>query len=160
MTKKEAALLVTAFWTCFSFFKIVFVPLALYFGEKKMVFFNLGIMIISIIIMVPHAAYNELCTWISLTLLGIGYSPLFAIAYASLESYFTVSGRQTAIIFVAGVMGESIHPPILGAFIDQWPNLFIYYLGAISMVFVIMMFLQPYICQLLFLSHRSKNIKH
>lgn len=103
--------------------------------------------------MVPHAAYNELCTWISFVLLGIGYSPLFAVAYASLESYFKVSARQTSIIFVFGVIGESIHPPILGYFIDQWTNLFIYYLGSISSLFVIIMFLQPFICDRLFKAH-------
>ncbi|XP_074594646.1 sodium-dependent glucose transporter 1C-like [Brevipalpus obovatus] len=156
MDKKSAALLVTAFWTCFAFFKVIFIPLALYFGEKRMTYVNLVIMLISVIIMVPHAAYNELCAWISFILLGIGYSPLFAIAYASLESHFSVTARQTAIIFVGGVMGESIHPPVIGHFIDKSPNIFIYYLGATSLLFVITMFILPIVCQKMFQDYANK----
>ncbi|XP_074595425.1 sodium-dependent glucose transporter 1-like [Brevipalpus obovatus] len=155
MDKTSSALLVTAFWTFFSFFKMVFVPLALYFGEKRMTIFNLLLMLASVIIMVPHAAYNQLCIWISVILLGMGYSPLFAIAYSSLESHFTVTAKQTSLIFVTGVLGESIHPPLVGHFIDKNPNIFIYYLGAISTLFIITMFILPIICDKLFKQYKK-----
>lgn len=155
MDKTSSALLVTAFWTCFSFFKMVFIPLALYFGEKRMTIFNLLLMLTSVIIMVPHAAYNQLCIWISVILLGMGYSPLFAIAYSSLESHFTVTAKQTSIVFVTGVLGESIHPPLVGHFIDKNPNIFIYYLGATSLLFLITMFILPIICEKLFKNYKK-----
>ncbi|XP_074605019.1 sodium-dependent glucose transporter 1C-like isoform X2 [Brevipalpus obovatus] len=156
MNKKSAALLVTAFWTCFSFFKIAFVPLTLFFGEKVMTYTSLLIMLSGVILMVPHASYNQLCTWISFILLGIGDSPLFAIAYATLERFFPVNTRQTAIIFVGGVIGDSIHPRIIGSFMENSPNIFVYYLGSFAFFSIIIMFMFPFVCNWLFKKQPKK----
>lgn len=149
MPKKKSALLVTAFWICFSFFKLLFVPLAMYFGERRMVLVNMGIMLVSLAFLVPHAAYNEVCAWISFILLGIGYSPLFSVVYASLESYFPVNNRQTCIIFVMGTLGETLHLPLVGYLLNRNPYTFTYYLSIISFTFLVLMSFHSYICHLL-----------
>lgn len=159
MEKEKAALLVTAFWTCYSFFKIIFIPLAMYFGERRMVFINMLIMLISLLFMVPHAAYNQICAWISFSLLGIGYSPLFAVAYASLEGYFKVNARQTAIIFGFGILGESLHAPIIGYCLDINPYIFTYYLSVISLVFLFCMGIQGWASDKLCKKYIENNAK-
>ncbi|XP_053212868.1 sodium-dependent glucose transporter 1C-like [Panonychus citri] len=147
MDKKDAVLLTTCYWTMYSFYRLIFIPLTIFIKEDRLFVVNLFIIIIAIIVMVPRAASQSTFTWISFILLGIGHSPIFSIAYGSLGKYFHVSNFMTSFIFINGVIGETIHVSIVSKFVESKPIFFIYYLGSISIIFVIISGTLPVYCK-------------
>lgn len=92
----------------------------------------------------------EICVWSVAFLVGFGFGPLFTVAFASLEKYFRVTGRHTSFIYMTVVGGESIHVPIVGTLIDDWPGIYLYYSGTLSALFLGGFIAMPYVCKLLF----------
>lgn len=98
---------------------------------------------------------TELGFWLSSALIGFGYSPLFAAAYSSLGKYFHLNGRRTSCIFIIGMVGDAVHSLILGHIIDFNPNYYIWYLGWLSICFIISILLLPVLYKFLFGSPRN-----
>ncbi|XP_025017914.1 uncharacterized protein LOC107359292 [Tetranychus urticae] len=156
MTKKTAALLITVFWTMFCFYRIIFIPLSSYFSHRRLMLFNLLLILISVGLMISKAAYDPYFTWASFILLGTGYSPTFSVSFALLQQYFPISGRLASFIFMNGCIGESIHPWLVAKFMEGWPEFFVYYLGGMCIVYVILNFSLPHLCNLIF-KRRTTN---
>uniref|UniRef100_T1KTK1 Major facilitator superfamily (MFS) profile domain-containing protein n=1 Tax=Tetranychus urticae TaxID=32264 RepID=T1KTK1_TETUR len=157
MDKQNAVLVATVFWTMFSFYRCIFIPLTLVIKESKLFYMNLLIIVAGVVTLVPYAASKELFTWISFTLLGIGYSPVFSISYGSLGHYFPVTNAMTSFIFVNGVIGETIHTTVLSKFIDTKPVLFTYYLGGMGIIYVMLSFLLPLYCRKVFKGPKKRD---
>ncbi|XP_053212616.1 sodium-dependent glucose transporter 1-like [Panonychus citri] len=137
MDKKTAVLIATVFWSMFSFYRLIFIPMTLFIKEGRLFVLNLFIILAGTFVLVPKAASQSTFTWIAFILLGIGYSPVFSISYGSLGKYFPITNAMTSYIFVNGVIGETIHTTILSKFIETKPIIFTYYLGAMSILYVI-----------------------
>ncbi|XP_015788402.1 major facilitator superfamily domain-containing protein 4A [Tetranychus urticae] len=158
MDKQNAVLVATVFWTMFSFYRCIFIPLTLVIKESKLFYMNLLIIVAGVVTLVPYAASKELFTWISFTLLGIGYSPVFSISYGSLGHYFPVTNAMTSFIFVNGVIGETIHTTVLSKVIETNPVVFTYYLGVMGIIYVMLSFLLPLYCRKVFKGSKKKNV--
>ncbi|XP_053212416.1 sodium-dependent glucose transporter 1-like [Panonychus citri] len=157
MSKSTAALLVTVFWTMFCFYRIIFIPLTLYFNQRRLMLINLLLILVSVGLMVPQAAYNQYFTWSSFVLLGIGYSPTFSVSFALLQKYFPISGRLASFIFMNGCIGESIHPWLVAKFMEGFPQFFVYYLSGMCVFYVILNFFLPHLCNKLFNNPNNIN---
>ncbi|XP_074602664.1 sodium-dependent glucose transporter 1C-like [Brevipalpus obovatus] len=158
MEKKSAALIASLFWGAYVIAKFVFVVLSIAIGQKVIVNICCILTGISLILILGLASQYETCLWIASGLLGLGYSPLFAYAYASLEKYFHVSGRFTSFIFLAGILGESSHTTIVGAFMDENPPFYLYYVGILGVMFLIMVIALPFVCNCLFGDSEEKKL--
>ncbi|XP_074602420.1 sodium-dependent glucose transporter 1-like isoform X2 [Brevipalpus obovatus] len=150
MKKKSAALLSSLFWAFYVISKLIFVILSMTIGQTEIVNLCYGLTAVSLALLLALASQFEICLWLAFGLLGLGYSPLFAVAYASLEKYFHVTGRQTSFIFLAGGIGESLHTTMVGTFMDDNPPFFLHYVGTLGTIFLIMVVALPYLCRFLF----------
>lgn len=148
--KRKAALISSTYWIAYCSSKIVFVVFSTIIKEKIMVVSSAILLLIGIILSFSLAHSIEICLWSVAFLVGVGFGPLFTVAFASLEKYFRVTGRHTSLIYMTVVAGESIHVPIVGTFIDDWPGIYLYYSGMLSAVFLAGFIAMPYVCKLLF----------
>ncbi|XP_015794139.1 sodium-dependent glucose transporter 1C-like [Tetranychus urticae] len=144
MEKQTAVLLATVYWTTFSFYRLIFIPLTLLIKESRLFYFNLLIILAGVVALVPNAASKAIFAWIAFVLLGIGYSPCFSISFASLEKYFHMSNSITSFILVCGTLGETVHTAVLSIYIDRQPIIFVYYIGVMSLVYVAVSVILPY----------------
>ncbi|XP_015781430.1 sodium-dependent glucose transporter 1-like [Tetranychus urticae] len=144
MEKQIAVLLATVYWSTFSFYRLIFIPLTLLIKESRLFHFNLLIILGGVVALVPNAASKAIYAWIAFVMLGIGYSPVFSISFASLEKYFHMSNSITSFILVCGTLGETIHTAILSVYIDRHPIIFVYYIGSMSLVYVAISAILPY----------------
>ena len=136
MEKKSGVLLATVFWSCFSFYRLIFIPLTFIISESKLLATSLIISLVGIIITVPWANGNQICIWIGFTLIGIGISPIFAAAYGILNKYVDTTPRITSFILSVGIIGESFHPAIAAALMTHNMIIFLYYLGLLGLIYI------------------------
>ncbi|XP_074596412.1 sodium-dependent glucose transporter 1-like [Brevipalpus obovatus] len=159
MEKKSSALVASLFWAAYMISKLIFVILSMTIGEAKIVNLCYTLTGTALILLLSLANYYEMCLWIACGALELGYSPLFALSYASLDNYFQVTGRQTSFIFLVGILGESLHTTIVGALMDQHPPLFIYYVGTLGTIFLLMTISLPFLCKRLFGDPDKKRLR-
>lgn len=150
MDKKLAALLTTVFWTAFTASRLLFVVIAVLITEKIMVYICLACLVICNILFLTLAVHSSVFLFIASALLGLGSSPLFGVAFSSLEKYFHLSERQTSMIFLCGTISCAVHAPIVGYFMDANPQIFSQYLVSLAILLVILVVLFPVICGKLF----------
>lgn len=85
-----------------------------------------------------------------IVLIAFGVSPTSGLSISWPSKYFVYSGRQTSMIFLIGVIGESIHPIVLGYFFDDYPATFPYYLSALCGGFTLFFVFLPMLCKIVF----------
>ncbi|XP_015793744.1 sodium-dependent glucose transporter 1C-like [Tetranychus urticae] len=158
MTKQTGAALVSVFWICYTFYRYVHIGIAKIFKERKILYCSYLLTIAGALVMIPHAARYSECTWISIILLGIGYSPTFTASLAILQEYFYLSNRLLSVVYFFGTVGESIHPWILTFFMNTKPIAFTYYLGIISVVQVFACFSLNMICDKIFKKEDRRDV--
>ncbi|XP_015795274.1 major facilitator superfamily domain-containing protein 4A [Tetranychus urticae] len=138
MAKKTGVLLATAFWICFSFYRLLYIPLTFIISEQKLLVTSLFISTVGIFVTVPWANTHEICIWLGFMLIGTGMSPIFCAAYGMLAQYITMSARISSMLFIAGVIGESVHPAIAAALMANNPVIFLYYVGVLGISFIVL----------------------
>lgn len=159
MEKKKAALLSGLYWLMYCVGKIVFVFLSTLIGEKSLIYGVSSVYFIGIILSFTLANSIEICLWIIPVFYAIGFGPLFNCAIADLEKYFHLTGRHTSIIFIGVCIGESIHVPVVGTFLDNWPDIYLYYTGSLSILFLAGFLVMPFICRTLFINSENPKIQ-
>ncbi|XP_053208159.1 major facilitator superfamily domain-containing protein 4A-like isoform X2 [Panonychus citri] len=107
MDKKLSVLVATVFWSCFSFTRLIYIPLTFIIGEAKLQIIALIISLCGIFVTVPWALYDETCMWIGFTLIGVGISPIFASSYVYCKNALRASIHQTATQDTLGTFVES-----------------------------------------------------
>jgi len=152
MDKKVAALITTVFWCAFTLSRVLFVLLSSLFNEKEIliVYMCLTCMFAANILAVTIAMSNELALFVFSALLGLGSSPLFGVAFASLERFFHMTSQQTSLIFLCGTISCAVHAPIVGSYMDSNPDTFLYYLTVLSVIGIIAVLIFPFLCKKLF----------
>ncbi|XP_015781897.1 sodium-dependent glucose transporter 1-like [Tetranychus urticae] len=155
MSKQDGANMVTMFWSLFTFYRLFFIAATSCIKERYMMYFNYCILITAIVMMCISGAYNQLIAWISIGLLGIGFSPTFSVSLGLLQKYINISNKYASFIFITAAVGESIHPWIVTKFMDSMPAFFIYYTAAVSFGQLALCFILPFILKSIF----RKDIK-
>ncbi|XP_053208276.1 major facilitator superfamily domain-containing protein 4A-like [Panonychus citri] len=147
MDKKSGVLLATVFWSCFSFYRLIFIPLTFIISESKLLATSLTISLTGLLITVPWANNNEICIWIGFTLIGIGISPIFAASFGVLNSYIIITPRIVSIILSITLIGESIHPAIAAFLMTKKMIVFLYYLGALGISYILSLMILIVYCK-------------
>ncbi|XP_015786559.1 sodium-dependent glucose transporter 1 [Tetranychus urticae] len=137
MDKKTGVLLATVFWSCFSFYRLIFIPLTFVTSEVKLLLMNTLFMIIGVLVCVPWANTYQICIWIGFTLLGVGISPIFSASYGMLSKHIVLTGKISPIIFIPGVLGESAHPALAATLMANNQISFLYYIGLLGVLLII-----------------------
>lgn len=150
MDKKSASLVASVFWAVSIVVKVIFVGLSLVMSEKILVAWSLVIFLAGIVTLTTLSATYEICFWISSVLISAGFSPLFSVAFSTPAKYFRPTGAQTSLILLVGIAGESIHVPIVGAIMDDYPAIYVDYLSVLCTAFFVLMLGLPYLCRCLF----------
>ncbi|XP_053212534.1 major facilitator superfamily domain-containing protein 4A-like [Panonychus citri] len=124
--------------SCFSFYRLIYIPLTFVISETKLLLSSLTISFIGILITVPWANYYTSCIWAGFTLIGIGISPIFSAAYGMLAKHIIVTSKISSMVFIPGVLGESIHPAIAATLLDKRPIICLYYIGVSGILFIVL----------------------
>ncbi|XP_074602694.1 sodium-dependent glucose transporter 1B-like isoform X2 [Brevipalpus obovatus] len=150
MEKRQAALIATIYWIAACSSKFGHILLSRYTGQRILNITCVSILSIGVIVCSMLANTFEICYWLVAMCLGLGFGPLFTVAYANLEKYFHLTGKHASCICIVFVLGESIHVPIVGEFMEEYPDLFLYYCATLGTLFVAVFVSFPYVCKLLF----------
>ncbi|XP_015786478.1 major facilitator superfamily domain-containing protein 4B-like [Tetranychus urticae] len=150
MDKKTGVLLATVFWTCFSFYRLIFIPLTFVVSEVKLLLLNILFMLLGVIICVLWGNTNQICIWIGFVFLGMGLSPIFSAAYGMLAKHITITGKIATLIIIPGVFGESAHPALAATLMAKNPITFLYYVGILGIILVVTFSLLIIYCKLVF----------
>ncbi|XP_015789741.1 sodium-dependent glucose transporter 1-like [Tetranychus urticae] len=134
MTKQEAALLVTAYWSSCCIYRLIMIPAAIYFKESSLIIANSVIMICGAAVMGYTGDSNQTLIWISLILLSLGFSPCFAFAFGYIQKHFTVQSSMASAMFLCGTLGESIHPWIVSFYMESWSAFYSFYFAFIAIL--------------------------
>ncbi|XP_053213547.1 sodium-dependent glucose transporter 1-like [Panonychus citri] len=134
MNKQDAAMLVTVYWSVCTIYRLFLIPMAIYWNEKKLIMFNVLIMITGASVMVSGADSNLTLAWISFSLLSMGFAPCFAFSFGLVQKYFSISSRLASLIFLAGTLGESIHPWIVANYLESSSSFYTIYFASIAYI--------------------------
>ncbi|XP_015781844.1 sodium-dependent glucose transporter 1-like [Tetranychus urticae] len=150
MSKQDGANMVAMFWSLFTFYRLFFIAATNCIKERYMMYFNYCIMMTAVVLMCISGAYNQTIAWISIALLGIGFSPTFSASLGLLQRYINITNKYASVIFITAAVGESIHPWIVSRFMDSMPAIFIYYTAAVSFGQLALCFILPFILKSIF----------
>lgn len=150
MDKKTAALVATVFWASFTISRALFVTLTMVLSEKIVIGGCLLMMVGSVILLFGFITTNPICLWLTAIWLGAGYSPLFPVAYSLIAQYFPLTSQQSSMIFLSGIIGDSLNTALSGTLIDEDPMLYAYHIGAISALYTVLSFTLPFLCRKMF----------
>ncbi|XP_015786467.1 sodium-dependent glucose transporter 1 [Tetranychus urticae] len=161
--KKTGVLVATVFWTCFSFYRLIFIPLTFVVSEVKLLLVNILFMFLGVVICVLWANTNQMGIWIAFIFLGMGLSPIFSAAYGMLAKHITITGKIATLIIIPGVFGESAHPALAATLMAKNPISFLYYVGLLGIILVATFSLLIIYCKLVFKTpntlHRNIDIR-
>ncbi|XP_015793696.1 sodium-dependent glucose transporter 1-like [Tetranychus urticae] len=134
MTKQEAALLITVYWSSCGIYRLIMIPAAVYFKESSLIIFNAAIMVCGAAVMGYTGDSNQTLIWVSFILMSLGFSPSFAFAFGFIQKYFTVQSSMASLMFLCGTLGESIHPWIVSVFMESWSAFYSLYFALIAII--------------------------
>ncbi|XP_074602398.1 sodium-dependent glucose transporter 1B-like [Brevipalpus obovatus] len=150
MEKRRAALITTTYWIAVSIGELCFICFSNLVGEKFLSICCTTLLSIGLLLSLTLANTYEICYWLVALFIGLGFGPLFVVAFSYLEKFFHITGKHTSFVCVVFIIGESFHIPMVGAWIDQYPDIFLYYYGILGVLFVIGFASLGYACELLF----------
>ncbi|XP_074602397.1 sodium-dependent glucose transporter 1B-like [Brevipalpus obovatus] len=150
MEKRNAALIATVYWIAVCLSKILFIICSSLIDQKFLIAISCSILFLAQILSFTLASSYEICLWLVAFLTGIGFGPLFVIAFTNLEKYFHITGRHSSLIFIVIGIGESFHVPIVGTIIDHWHDIYLYYSGILSVIFLASFIAMQPLCKFLF----------
>lgn len=138
------------FWCFFILSRFCYITLSMFVKPMKLVIFFVLTLAFGGIIMLICGTHSFALLMLGLFGISFGSSPISGLALSWPSKYFQYSGKQTSMIFLIGLAGESLHPIILGHFFDDNPSIYVYYLGALSTTFALLFAAIPVLCKILF----------
>ncbi|RWS22484.1 sodium-dependent glucose transporter 1-like protein [Leptotrombidium deliense] len=126
LSKPMAAYLTSTYWGGFTFFRLFVVLIVEKVGCQNLLLFDIALIALSNVILVPFGNTNLIALWIGVTIMGIGTSSVFGAVFGFLEDFVTVTGRMTSTFMVSVCFGEFILPFLVGKYVDAHPIIFLY----------------------------------
>ena len=122
----EGATVTSTFWATFAFWRLPTIFIVDSFGPIKTVVFNLIVLVIGNIILVPWASSHRWALYTGTALIGLGASPIWASMFSVLELFFPVSPPIATAMITASMMGELVFPTIVSRFIACQASIFLW----------------------------------
>ena len=139
MTKSEGAFLTSTYWGMFTFLRIFSLIAITYFSPRCLLIFNMAIIMLSNVFLLPFANDFSWALWIGSALMGLGCSSVFATMFAFVEQLTPVTPRFTSITMIACCLGEFIIPLLVGFSIEKHPEVFLYVIFVYSVLSLIVL---------------------
>ncbi|XP_015783990.1 sodium-dependent glucose transporter 1-like [Tetranychus urticae] len=158
MTKKDGADLVSAYWTVFTSYRLIFIIATNYIQKQSIIIFNCLLTLVGAVLMFLYAAHSRTFAWISFIMLAAGFSPTFAASLGSIQEYICITRKYASVIFLIGAIGDTAHPWIITGFMDKRPELFATYVSSLAAVQATIVLLLPFVCAKLFKTKTKENL--
>lgn len=146
----EGATVTSIYWGTFAFWRLPTVFYVDYLGPIKTIFFNLIILVVGNVLLVPWGATQRWAVYSGSALVGLGASPIFASMFGVLESFFPVTPKIASCMITASMLGEFVFPSIISPFISCTPNVFLWValFCSLSVVFLFLIITAICFCKL------------
>ncbi|RWS30372.1 Sodium-dependent glucose transporter 1-like protein [Leptotrombidium deliense] len=96
LSKSMAAFLTSAYWGGYTFFRLFVVLIVEKVGCQKLLIFDLAVIMLSNVILMPFGNTYLWGLWTGVILVGIGTSSVFGAVFGFLEDFVTVTGKMTS----------------------------------------------------------------
>ena len=120
----EGADITSIFWATFTFWRLPTIFYVDWIGPVKTILFNLVVLVIGNIILVPWGNSQKWALYTGAALVGLGASPIWASMFGLLELFFPVTSGIASAMITAAMIGEFIFPTIISGFVVCTPMVF------------------------------------
>ena len=134
LSKSTASFLTSLYWLCFTFPKLLAALCSSLLSVKTIIWIELVILMIANVVLVPFAGHYEWAMWLGTALVGLGVSAIFPCLLGYLENLFPVGSKITSLFTAGSCVGELVLPAIVGLYIEQYPNIFLYITALYSLL--------------------------
>lgn len=117
-TPAEGATITAAFWGCVAVGRGISICISRFFKAPCMLVSNLILVIVGSILLSFFLHQSWTILWVGTVFLGLGMSSLFPTTFSWADSYYSMTGRASAV-FVAGSGVGQMTIPILTGFLYQ-----------------------------------------
>lgn len=142
----EGAFITSIFWATFTFWRLPTIFYVEWLGPIKTILFNLIVLLIGNLILVPFAATNSWALYAGTALVGLGASPIWASMFGLLELFFPVTSGIGSSMITAAMIGEFIFPTIISGFVSCYPQVFLYVCLFCSMSVIVLFCIITLVC--------------
>ncbi|KAI1285406.1 hypothetical protein HDE_11783 [Halotydeus destructor] len=147
LSKVTGAYITSAYWCGFTFFRIAAVFYISYVGSFYNLIFDLSLLVVANVFLIPWANSVEWCLWAGAVFIGLGVSSMWASMFGFLEEYFPVSSKMASSFTVSACLGEFIFPFLMGYLVNVSPTGFLYSILAITVSICIIFASMVYLCK-------------
>lgn len=139
MAKKTVALMTSAYWTAYTFARIITIIFVNLIGVFNSLLISLAFVGISNIFIFGYGDKLEWALWTGIVLNGIGLSAIWAALFSYISLFFRCTETLTSLIICAACLGECVMPIITSLFIATNPNMF-QWIVLLSSILMILLF--------------------
>ena len=133
LSKAKAAFMTSLLSAAFACSRGISIFVATRFKPMNMLYTNLVLIGVGNGLMLTFANSSEHMLWLSLVIMGFGYSCVFPGIYSFLEERINVTNTLCGLFMFASSIATTINPIILGYYIETNPLIFVY-INLISLV--------------------------
>lgn len=125
--KATGATMTTVFWVASLVMRIFGVVTSDCISTTMNMFGCLGLCLVSNVFLTPPFGSSSIvCLWVGVSLVGAGYSTVWASCFNYIEQYYPLTSKITASISIAAVIGEFIFPVVISVMIVANPETFLW----------------------------------
>ena len=138
LDKQIGALMASVNWIFYTTGRVLAAFLTALMGPRNLLVASLVvIMVAAIILTIAQSIINVSLFWFGLCLIGLGFSSIWGTVFGFMETKFRVDGPIVTTNTLFACVGSSLFPALLGALIDDHPDILIYYILAVSVAFLV-----------------------
>lgn len=126
LSKSKAAFMTSLLSAAFACSRGISIIVATRFKPMNMLYTNMILIGVGNSMMLMFANTSEHMLWLSLVLMGFGYSCVFPGIYSFLEERINVTNTLCGVFMFASSIATTINPIILGYYIESNPLIFVY----------------------------------
>lgn len=126
LSKSKAAFMTSLLSAAFACSRGISIIVATRFKPMNMLYTNLILIGVGNGLMLMFANTSEHMLWLSLIIMGFGYSCVFPGIYSFLEERINVTNTVCGLFMFASSIATTINPIILGYYIETNPLIFVY----------------------------------
>lgn len=126
LSKSKAAFMTSLLSAAFACSRGISIIIATRFKPMNMLYTNLILIGVGNGLLLVFANTSEHMLWLSLVLMGFGYSCVFPGIYAFLEERINVTNTLCGLFMFASSIATTVNPVILGYYIETNPLIFVY----------------------------------
>lgn len=143
LSKSTGAYLTAAFWSSYTFPKVLAFFLVKWIGSEKTIVCSLVVTLIGNVVLVPFGNDSPLCLWIGTVIVGIGMSSNWGCMFSYVEEIFYLTSSMGSFMIGAAMAGDFVFPTLISMVIEQKPTFLLWticsYSIAITILFLMIM---------------------